>query len=327
MSRVSVIIPNYNCGRWLESTVMSCIEESSVLLEVIVVDDFSTDNSKIILGDLVNKYSDKVRFVKNSTKGANNARNLGYSYARGEYIQWLDADDQILNGKLKSQVLFLDQNPHIDVVYSDWCLDTLDERGNILRHENMDNLPQSDMIKALLENRWSAQHVYLLRRRIADKLHKIMAWNPETKVAQDREYFTLAALQGAIFGYLPGRFARYNRWSESSISFSNRSSRCKYLWKIFERFETELRVLSSGFNHSYDLKLYSSLIYTNYLMCAALEKDLAKNLYSKSFKKVHWFMVKGIRTRIKVARLYLTHILYSNSKLISGTNAEKRSLR
>jgi hypothetical protein len=72
-------------------------------------------------------------------------------------------------------------------------------------------------LQTLLDN-WRPPHAYLLRRRAALRLHQLQAWNPDTTVYMDREYFTLAALLGLPFLHVPDSYVCYHRWSTTQVS-------------------------------------------------------------------------------------------------------------
>jgi glycosyltransferase involved in cell wall biosynthesis len=211
MSFISVIIPNHQCAKWLPITLDSCLAQKEYVKEIIVIDDHSTDNSLEVLNAYRAQYPDMVRVYRNKEKGGNHARNYGYQLSGGAYIQWLDADDQVLPGKFAGQLEAFGRFPGTDIVYSDWQLDSYDEGGNLIRQEFKKHRPYEDFLAELLQNNWSPPHNYLLKRSIAGELGDMNAWNPDTPVLQDREYFTLAAIAGAKFQYVPGNFSVYNR--------------------------------------------------------------------------------------------------------------------
>jgi glycosyltransferase involved in cell wall biosynthesis len=112
-SLVSVIIPVYNGENYLAEAIRSAIDQSWPTIEVLVIDDGSTDNSVSIAEEFG---AEKVRCFRQSNKGASSARNLGLSKASGKYIQFLDADDILSADKIMHQVQALVQNPnHIAV--------------------------------------------------------------------------------------------------------------------------------------------------------------------------------------------------------------------
>lgn len=218
MSLVSIIIPNYNNAKWLSACIRSCLNQSgNFKKEIIVVDDHSTDDSWQVLQHFQATYPEEVFIYKNLDKGGNQARNFGFAKAHGDYIQWLDSDDLLLPEKLGAQINFLERNTEIDIVYSDWRMDFY-EREEKIKEETVYSKEQVSFLKALIKDKWLPNNSYLLRKSIAQKLNLEKAWNPERKVAQDREYFTIAAILGAHFDYVPGVFSVYNRWSEQSVS-------------------------------------------------------------------------------------------------------------
>jgi glycosyltransferase involved in cell wall biosynthesis len=98
--QISVIIPVYNRADVIGRAVDSALNQTLKPIEIIVVDDGSTDDPEKVL----NKYGDEVRLIKQSNAGPSAARNHGISAAEGEYIAFLDSDDAWLPDKLERQV-------------------------------------------------------------------------------------------------------------------------------------------------------------------------------------------------------------------------------
>ena len=92
MNKVSVIIPVYNNVKYLERCLKSVFSQNMEQMEVICIDDGSTDESILILSDYANRYGN-LRLFHQENKGAGSARNLGIAKASGEFIAFLDADD------------------------------------------------------------------------------------------------------------------------------------------------------------------------------------------------------------------------------------------
>ncbi len=235
MSLVSVIIPVFNAEKWLTKTLNSVLEQEN-LKEIICVDDHSTDKSRQILGEFQKKFPDKIKVFTNPKKGSNSARNFGFLQSSGKYIQWLDADDQLLPGKFKAQATFLENHHGCDIVYSDWYMDFYDQNGNFIERKKQfrDNYP--DYLYELLKDNWSPPANYLLRHDIAQKLYKKGLWNEQTPIAQDREYFTIAAIEGAKFCHVPGWYSVYNRWSSGQISSIDFKKRLEFQIILEKKF-------------------------------------------------------------------------------------------
>lgn len=96
---VSVIIPTYNRGAWVAEAVDSVLAQTHVSVEVIVVDDGSTDDTPAVLAG----YGDRIRVIRQANAGVSAARNAGMAAARGEWIGFLDSDDTWLPEKLERQ--------------------------------------------------------------------------------------------------------------------------------------------------------------------------------------------------------------------------------
>ena len=235
---VSVLIPSYNNATWLEECIQSCFDQGELLHEIIVVDDHSTDNSWDTLNAIQDKYPGKVKIFLNPEKGANSARNFAFSKSSGNYIQWLDSDDYILEGKFEAQVAVL-ENSDADIVYSDFRLDTYDG-VKFEKAENKTFDSYIDYLEELLEDNWNASHSYLLKRSLAQKLDGGVGWNSSTKVGQDREYFTMAGILGAKFTYVKGCFAVYNKRKTGTISGMDFKQRLELNQVLENRFRLEI---------------------------------------------------------------------------------------
>lgn len=301
MSRVSVIIPSYQCAQWLPATLDSCLEQKEYLKEIIVVDDHSTDGSWEVLSRYQSLYPDWVKLYPNRAKGGNQARNYGFELSSGEAIQWLDADDQVKKNKFRDQLSVLDKDAAADIVYSDWELLTYDGDGELRRREEKKNKPCEDFLAELLMENWSSPNTYLLRRGIAERLHALQAWNPGTRVGQDREYYTIGAIIGARFCYTPGNFAIYNRWTRTSVSAAPADARYEYQEKLLNRFET---LIAAQETISAEKKRkYQDIINTHKLLIrAAGYPAVIRAGEDLRFNRIQWKLVHGVRTTLRVMK-------------------------
>jgi len=119
---VSIIIPAYNGEEYIAETIDSCFCQTYPRLEVIVVDDGSTDETRKIIEPLIN--SGKIRYVYQKNQGPSVARNAGIRLAAGKYIQFLDADDLLLPEKIQKQVECLEAAPKSNLCACDFrCFD------------------------------------------------------------------------------------------------------------------------------------------------------------------------------------------------------------
>ena len=93
MPKVSVIVPVYNVEQYIEKCLENLVNQTLDDIEIIVVNDGSTDNSETIINKYLQKYSNKIKYLTKTNGGLSDARNYGMKYATGEYIAFLDSDD------------------------------------------------------------------------------------------------------------------------------------------------------------------------------------------------------------------------------------------
>ncbi|MGB6301692.1 MAG: glycosyltransferase [Rivularia sp. (in: cyanobacteria)] len=251
-SKVSIIIPCYNPGIMLKRCLHSCFEQTYPNIEIIIVDNNSTDGSIEVARQLAANTSCPVIFTNCYTQGQNNAFNHGFTYSTGDYIQWLDADDELMPDKIKLQVAALEKNPEKDIAYGDWeyCFNRWSvEKGDNPKHIIPElkceyrfgfiSRQYEDYLLQTLSYNWQPPLSYLLRRDSAIKLQELLAWNPQTFLATDREYYTIAAIIGLRFLYVPNANVRYNFWSpiQNSRKTSDKG-RAECYKKMYKRFQT-----------------------------------------------------------------------------------------
>ncbi|HQV50680.1 MAG: glycosyltransferase family 2 protein [Flavobacteriales bacterium] len=115
MPLVSVIIPAYNAERWIDSTLRSTLEQSIHDIEVILVDDGSSDGTTRIASGINDP---RLRIIKQPNQGVSSARNTGIEHAKGTYFRFLDADDLMLPNDIEVKIATLNER-NVDWVFSD----------------------------------------------------------------------------------------------------------------------------------------------------------------------------------------------------------------
>lgn len=140
---VSVIIPAYNCGLYLAATLASILAQSHANTEIIVVDDASQDNT----AEVVRAQGDRVTYVRldKNCGGPAKPRNIGICQARGNYIALFDSDDLMLPGKLEEQVRFLENQPDLGLVFTNFrnFLDGKDSPDFLKDHKDFQDMPKT----------------------------------------------------------------------------------------------------------------------------------------------------------------------------------------
>ncbi|WIM43915.1 glycosyltransferase family 2 protein [Methanosarcina mazei] len=115
--KVSVIIPTYNRAHLIPRAIKSVLNQTYLDIEIIIVDDSSTDNTEEIVKDFKDR---RLKYIRhNINKGASAARNTGIRESRGKYIAFQDSDDEWFSNKLEKQIeAFADAPPEVGIVYS-----------------------------------------------------------------------------------------------------------------------------------------------------------------------------------------------------------------
>ena len=161
---VSVIIPAYNAAKTIAKTLQSVFDQDYASIEIIVVNDGSTDDTEQVLS----QYFDKIKYIHQANAGVSVARNTGYSAAKGEYIQYLDADDLLAKGKIALQIEAL-KNNNAEVAYGDWIKFTETEQA-FKELEIVNRELQGRAEIELITDFWVPLAALLYKRTITEKI-------------------------------------------------------------------------------------------------------------------------------------------------------------
>jgi glycosyltransferase involved in cell wall biosynthesis len=155
---VSVIIPNYNHADYLPNAIDSVLQQVYEPVEVIVVDDGSTDHS----GQVAARYGSHIHYIWQENRGLSAARNTGLRAAKGEYIALLDADDMLEPDFMAILVGLLADNPAVDGVICGYRF--VDDEMNPLPQAEARDLPAHTLYATLLDGNFLVPESILLRR-------------------------------------------------------------------------------------------------------------------------------------------------------------------
>lgn len=150
---VSVIIPAYNCEAYIAQTLEGVLAQTHTAVEVIVVDDGSTDRTAEIVGS----FGAPVRLLTQANQRVCRARNRGIEESTGDYLCILDHDDYWAPRKLELQLAALDRSPQADVAFSNFLPWTPDEHGRFPAPESMFPQDVSDQIDSTYSG-WIYHH-------------------------------------------------------------------------------------------------------------------------------------------------------------------------
>jgi len=253
MPRVSVIIPTYNCARFLDRTIKSALVQTFKDREIIIVDDGSTDDTKSVLAH----YDGLVHYVYQPNRGASAARNLACSKASGELLAYLDADDMWYPEKLEKEVAFLDAHPECGLVHTE--ISVINEQDEILHHrfnhETQRPIPQGYCLLHLLR-RSHIQTLTVVERRTC--IDRVGNFDETLPIAQDYMHWILIALEGMAVGYLPEPLGMY-RWRKASL-MTNQRRLCEDYEQIYQVL-LKKKCVGLRFGHE-AVKVISDQLYT-----------------------------------------------------------------
>lgn len=117
--KFTVIIPVYNTEKYVEDTISSVINQTIGFkenIQIILVNDGSTDKSEEICKKYANQYPENIKYIKQENSGVSSARNNGLKYAEGKYINFLDADDIWQDGVFKVALKMFENNPELPLI-------------------------------------------------------------------------------------------------------------------------------------------------------------------------------------------------------------------
>jgi glycosyltransferase involved in cell wall biosynthesis len=203
---VSVIVPVYNAEPYISAAVSSILRERVVSLEVVVVNDRSTDRS----AELVRAFDDpRIRLIDGPGRGAAAAMNAGYSAARGSIIMCCDADDYYPEARIARQVEWLQQHPEYDGICGGFS--SVDEKDNFLTKMQCGET-ETEITEELLSGHLRTSYcTYAIRSTL---LHKVGQFREFFSAAYDLDFQLRIGALGRIY-FVPDQFYFYRIHSSS----------------------------------------------------------------------------------------------------------------
>ncbi len=180
--RISVVMPVFDAGVHLRAALRSILEQSLSDLELIAVDDGSTDDSAAILAEVGDP---RLRVVRQPHAGMVAALNRGLALARGGYVARMDADDLSLPGRLALQARFLDRHPGVALVGGRFA--HIDEDGRRLNEAVAVPRGHEGIAWAMLRGRLGVLHATAMARR--EVLQELGGYDPDFAHSEDVELF------------------------------------------------------------------------------------------------------------------------------------------
>ena len=180
---ISVIVPVYNVEKYIEKCLKSLVEQTLKNIEIIIVNDGSTDNSKKIISKFAEKYSN-IKYYEKTNGGLSSARNYGIKYANGEYVAFLDSDDYV--EKNLYELMYkkaLQENS--DMVECDFIWEYYGKNGEIVKTKK-DKRKKFKTLNQYVKNARVVAWNKLIKKQIIDDFNIRF---PEGLIYEDIEFF------------------------------------------------------------------------------------------------------------------------------------------
>lgn len=200
MVDVSIIIPVYNAEKFLEKCVRSALSQTLRNIEIICVDDGSTDNSLNLLEKLQQE-DNRILIFSQKNQGAGNARNYALMQAKGEFILFLDADDYLLNRNALDVIASVARKKHLDICGGFRCIDNEDKITPFYLHrEKVQSCRDGVVIQYIdYQGDYYYQNYLYSRRMLMDN----QLFFPNYRRFQDPPFFVKAMFYAKEFCVLP----------------------------------------------------------------------------------------------------------------------------
>ncbi|WP_341936715.1 glycosyltransferase family 2 protein [Marinimicrobium sp. C2-29] len=222
---VSVVVASYNMGQYLQSAVDSVLQQEWEPIEVVVVDDGSTDNTEAVMQQYAS--DSRVTYIKNENQGQPKAKNCGIRHTSGDYIAFCDADDLWEPYKLTVQMPLFD-DPDVGIVYS--------EVSNIDEHDQRYETPPAytrytgNVTNELLTKNFVPFGTAVVRRACIEKNG---VFDEQFRMGIDWDLWLRYSLDWE-FAYTPERTYIYREWSGQMSS--NYRGRYEHAFRILQNF-------------------------------------------------------------------------------------------
>ena len=236
--KVSILIPLYNAEQYIAETITSIINQSYTNIELIMVDDGSTDNSY----ELAKTYaSEKVNVFQQANKGACAARNKALELFTGDYIVFFDADDIMYKDKIKNQMDLVEKYGD-DYIYSSQWIPFKGDVPTVFPPKTVidkDFDSPIDWLTTSWLDKSGAVGIWLTPKQIIEKAGN---WDETLKVNQDGEYFFRVLLKTKGVKFTENAYMFYRREITTSISNKYIPERAESMLKSYISYEKILEL-------------------------------------------------------------------------------------
>lgn len=244
--KVSILIPLYNSAEYITETIESTLKQTWPNIEIIIVDDGSTDDSYAIAKSYA---SDKTKVYQQTNSGACTARNLAFNLSTGDYIQYLDADDLLAPAKIEQQILLLSQHKPNTVASGIWGR-FYNDLSDVRWEQQSINKNYPTPINWLMDS-WNGlgmaqTSVWLIPRHLIEQAGP---WNTSLKLNQDGEFFSRVIMQASSIVFCGEAKVYYRSGNTDSVSQSNKSeAKAASLLRSYRLYQENVKAHCNNIN-------------------------------------------------------------------------------
>ncbi|MDQ7058490.1 MAG: glycosyltransferase [Ghiorsea sp.] len=231
---VSIIIPTYNYAEYVHKAVESAFNQTYPNIEIIVVDDGSTDNTAAVM----QAYAEQVIYIQQENQGAAAARNRGLLEAKGDFICFLDADDMYHADNIAEKVAYLEKNTHVDWCYSNWAW-VNDAGQEVMRGDEPEVSlahikAEGDVLALALQGYRLGTNVFMFRRALVNRLQ---GFDVSLKVLEDYDYY-LRAASLAKLGFVDKVLCFIYQHEDSLGTGCNKAVAYRNRWRMHKKIKS-----------------------------------------------------------------------------------------
>ncbi len=263
---ISVIIPVYNCEKWLEACVSSLLNQSYKDFEILLVNDGSTDGSEALCETLSHEH-ECIRCFSKGNGGAASARNLGLDNAKGDYVAFVDADDTVEKNYLEILHKTATEN-NADIVMCDYIKHTKDKsfpfsqpiRAGVYTKEQIKKelFPCLIMFNNLEFPPTISNCVCLFRRSLLESNN---IRYPEVRLCEDSFFGSVALYNAKCFVYLKGQNLYNYLYYPTSVSHSNNPEKAAARWASFIKLNKEYEAYFNNSEFDFSMQIKHNMLY------------------------------------------------------------------
>lgn len=309
--RISIIIPIFNGAHYINDVLQALINQTFKDFEIIIVDDGSTDNTKILLAPWFNKLP--INYIYQSNKGLAAARNTGIRHAKGKYLKFLDCDDTIYPNQLNEQYAQLEGKSENVISITNYDL----EFNNKNKKSINVWLGNSSQLARAIENNFGPIHALLIPRHAAQQLG---GFDENLKACEDWDFLLRLLMNNYTLEKIknPGCCYRILEASMSAQQDKMFNEHCKLSEKLNATLGHRL--------NSYPAEVTHELLSTNTrLMHMCYIRRLNPSQYLpitfKTSQSMYQLQPKGIKSALyQLLRLHLMNCLFFIKNIITKKN-------